>query len=164
MYRTFSVKSPLHIIAGVAIIFMFLNAFLPLPVETEATEYPFKLTIALEKTMYKFGELISVTWILTNIGEENITLYHSADSALDFIVYNENFNHVYRHDRLVPSIWFPFNPIPPSSNWTLTEFWDPIYDVSGNAPPGIYYLSGIFSSTTYRITLQTPAIRFRIVG
>jgi len=175
MYRKFSVKSPLQIVAGVAIIFMFLNAFLPLPIEAEATEYPFKLTIALEKTMYKLGELINVTWILTNIGKENITLYHSADILLDFTVYDENFNHVYRYrsDHLTPAIYYPFNPIPPGDNVTLTGFWDQIYDGSGNVmpelwgkeiPPGIYYLSGIFPSTTYHIMLQTPAIRFRIVG
>ena len=178
MHRTFSVKSPLHMIAGIAIIFMFLNAFLPLnfsPVEAEATEYPFKLTIALEKTTYNLGELINVTWTLINIGEENVTLYHSADTLFDFIVYDENFIHAFRYGSEwgTLTVYYPFAPIPPGDKRTLTGFWDQIYDGSGNVrqelwhkevPPGTYYVSGIFSSATYNVKLKTPAIRITVGG
>ena len=178
MTRTFSVKSPLQLVTAVTIVFMFLNTFMPLnfsPIEAEATAYPFKLKITLEKTTYKPRELVNVTWILINIGEENITLYHSADILFDFIVYDEDFLHVfrYRSEVGIPMIYLPFTPLPPSHNWTVTECWDQTYDGSGDVipalwhkevSPGIYYVTGFFSSSTYRIKLQTPAIRITIGG
>ena len=178
MRTTFSAKSPFQIISAVTIALMFLNMFLPLnftSVEAEATAYPFKLKMTLEKTAYKSRERVNVTCILLNIGEENITLYHSADFLFDFIVYDEDFLHVFRHRSVwgIPMVYYPFVPIPPSANRTITGFWDQTYDGSGNVipelwhkevPPGTYYVTGLFSSSTYRIKLQTPAIRITIGG
>lgn len=178
MGRTFSVKSPFQMVTWVTITFMLLNAFLPLnlsSVEAEATEYPFKLIITLEKTTYKLTELVNATWTLMNIGEENVTLYHSADTLFDFVVYDEDFIHVfrYRSEWGIPMVYHPFAPIPPGHRITLTGFWDQIYDGSGNVkqelwhkevPPGTYYVSGIFSSATYNVKLRTPAIRITVGG
>ena len=90
-------KSPLQAVVATTIIFMFLNATFPLnfALQTEATEYPFKLTVALEKTAYRLGETVNITWSLTNIGEENVTLYCNRERLLDFIILDENFNHVF---------------------------------------------------------------------
>jgi len=144
-------------------IFVALNAFLPLnfSLQAEATKYPFKLVIALEKTVFKLGEPVYVTWILTNIGEENVTLYHSADSMFDFLIRDENFIHVYRYafDYGWAAIYFPFPPIEPGGNWTETRIWDPTY-----VPLGTYYVSGIFYSPTYGLTIETSAIRITILG
>ena len=65
---------------------MILNTFLPLPLslQAEATEYPFKLKIKLEKSTFELGEPVYITWILTNIGDENVTLYTSVDRVYDF--------------------------------------------------------------------------------
>jgi len=170
-------KSPLRTAAGVTAIFMVLNILLPLnlsPVQTEATEYPFKLKTTLEKTTYKLGELINVTWTLINIGEENSTLYHSRD-WFDFVVYDENFIRVFRYASyvLIPGWVVPWTPIPPNGNRTQTRFWKQNYYGSENivpelwlkkVPPGIYYLTGIFNSLTYNVKPQTPAIRIIITG
>lgn len=182
MDRTFSAKSPIQMVTAATITFMLLNALLPLnfsPVEAETTEYPFKLTIALEKTAYRLRETVNVTWILTNIGEENVTLYHSRDHICDFIVLDENFNQVYwrkLHFGQFPVI-SPYPPIAPGDNMTYTGFWSQIYDeievnfeVSpwvikfDQVLPGTYYVSGIFESPTYDIKLETPPLRITIIG
>jgi len=178
MTKTFSAKSSLQMVTAVTIVFMCLNAFLPLnlsSVEAEATAYPFKLKIILEKTAYKSRELVNVTGILTNIGEDNLTLYHSADIEFDFIVYDENFLHVFQYSNewFIPAIYLPFPPIPPNNNVTLTGFWNQIYDGSGKitpelwgkrVPSGTYYVTGFFLCTTYKLRIQTPAIRITIIG
>lgn len=177
MRNAFSIKSPLQLVTGVTIVSMCLNIFLPLnflSVETQATEYPLKLITTLEKTTYKPGERIKVTWTLINIGEENLTLYTTRD-RFDFVVYDENFIHVFQYGSyiFIAQIVLPWAPIPPNGNATATAFWKQIYDGSENTipelwlkkvPPGTYYLTGIFDSLTYDVQLQTPPIRITIVG
>jgi len=160
-----------------ALIFVALNAFLPLnfSLQAEATKYPFKLMITLEKTVFKLGEPVNVTCILTNISEENVTLYHSRDYTLDFSIRDENFNHVFRYRSYVGvmSVVYPFAPIEPGDNKTRMGSWEQIYD--GRVLPntelrfkqvllGTYYVSGIFSSATYGIIFATPVIRITILG
>jgi len=146
-----------------ALIFVALNAFLPLnfSLQAEATKYPFKLVITLEKTVFKLGEPVYVTCILTNIGEENVTLYQTADRMFDFLIRDKNFIHVYRYafDYGWIGLYFPFPPIEPGGNWTETRIWDQTY-----VPLGTYYVSGIFYSPTYGLTIETSAIRITILG
>ena len=175
--RTFWVRSPLQIVIAVTVISMFLNVSLPLnflSVEAEATEYPFRLTMSLEKTAYKLGELVYVTSTLTNIGEENVTLQTGGLDRMDFFVYDENFIRVFQDSRrhfgtvLVLNRSFLF---PPGDSITGKGFWDQTRDGSGEvipelwreeALPGIYYIVGVFSSRTYNIEPKTPAIRITI--
>ncbi|HEY4674657.1 MAG TPA: BsuPI-related putative proteinase inhibitor [Candidatus Bathyarchaeia archaeon] len=173
----FSVKSLYSMIIGATIVFMFLNAFLPLnlsSVETEATQYPFKLAIALEKTTYRPGDLVNVTWTLTNLGEENVTLYNSRDDPLDFIVRDEDFNHVFRY-RTYHGVFLIVGPvaqIAPNGNIIFAGTWEQIYDnvLESRNPtmfmrvlPGIYYVSGFFKSTTYNVAFETTPIRITII-
>lgn len=163
-------------IAGVAIIFMFLNAFLPLnfsPVEAEATEYPFKLTIALEKTTYQLREPVEAILYLQNIANEDVTYRHP--SQLDLVVYDARFHQVFRwgewHGWIL--MWVPPQKIEPGEirNFTLTWYQEVGFERIEQgvynkywAQPGTYYVLGFFSSYTYSLELETPAIRFRIVG
>jgi hypothetical protein len=163
-------------VIAATIIFMLLNAFLPLnfSVRTEAIEYPFKLTISMEKTTFKLGEPVNVTWTLTNIGEENITLYNSRDDPLDFIVRGENFNHVFRYrayNGVFLVVW-PVAQIAPGDNITLTGTWKQIYDnVLESRNPArfkrvlsdTYYVSGFFESATYNVAFETTPIKITIV-
>ena len=160
-----------------ATIFVALNAFLPLnfSLQAGATKYPFKLVITLEKTVFKLGEPVYVTCILTNIGEENVTLYHSSDIRHDFLIRDENFNHIFRYRSYVGSIaaHYPFAPIEPNDNRTGMGIWRQIYDgtVIPNTElrfkqvlPGTYYVKGIFTSATYGLTFATPVIKISILG
>ena len=176
---SFLTRSPYQtfVIASV-VIFVFLNIFLPLnfsSLEAEKTQYPFRLTVELEKSTYNLEEQVNVTWILTNIGEENVTLYNSIDYPFDFVVYDENYNYVFRFRQYVavPMMVYAIAHIAPNDSLTLTGVWKQIYDsIAGsqnradfmNAMPGIYYFSGFFESRTYNLTLQTPPIRIVIVG
>jgi hypothetical protein len=162
---------------------MFLNALLPLsfPVQAEATEYPFKLTIALEKTTFKVEEPVNITWVLTNIGQENVTLYNSRDFPLDFLVRDQGFTNVFRYRSYVGvlQVIYPFAPIMPSDNMTMADVWKQIYDdrflklpdpYNGvghfwspkKVFPGTYYVSGIFHSATYGVNIETPVMRITI--
>jgi len=174
MTKTFSAKSPLQMITAVTIIVMFLNTFLPLnfsPVKAEATEYPFKLKITLEKTTYKPRELVYVTWSLTNIGEENVTLYSS--DMFGFVIRDENFNHVYRKGSRVSMVLYPFPPIAPGKNRTSTDVWRQVFDdqilklqntyyVLKKVLPGTYYVSGYSWISTYNVELETPPVRITV--
>jgi len=176
--RVFSVeKSSFEMILAATVAFMFLNALLPLnfsSVGAEATEHPFKLIITLDRTTYKVGELVNVTWILINVGEENVTLYNSVDILLDFVVYDANFIRVYRYRSQRGGILgiYPFAPIPPGDKMTLTGSWKQTYDSSGKVrpelwrkevPPGTYHIAGIFHSSTYNVTLTTSVLRIAII-
>lgn len=176
MGRTFSVKSPFQMITAVTVIFMLLNAFLPLnfsPVKAEATQYPFKLITSLENTTYRLGEPINVTLCLENIGNESLTLEHP--SQFDFIICDENFNQVYKwgeHHGFV-GLWLPPHKIEPGEIISTTSTW---YQEVGFkrvepgvihyywAKPSTYYVTGVFTSATYNVTLNTPAIRITIIG
>ena len=170
-------KYSFQMIAAVTVTFMFLNALLPLnflSVGAEATEYPFKLVMTLDRTTYKLGDLVNVTWILINVGEENVTLYYSVDHLLDFVVYDANFIRVYRYRSQWGGVLgiLPLAPIPPGDRMTLTGSWEQTYDSSGKVrpelwhkkvPPGIYHIAGIFRSGTYNVTLTTSVIRIAII-
>jgi len=159
------------------IFFMLLNAILPLDssLQTHANKYPFKLTIALKKSTYDLGEPVNVTWILTNIGEENVTLYNSRDDPLDFVLRDENFLHVFRYRSyyVVAMVLYPFAPIMPGDNLTIIGVWEQIFDQGfvetepgfwrpRQVPPGTYYLTGVFSSATYNVSLETPVLKIEI--
>lgn len=167
---------PTQTVIASAITFMILNTFLPLslPLQAETTKYPFKLVMTLEKTVFKLGEPVDVTCILTNISEENVTLYHSSDIPLDFLIRDENFNHVFRYSSYVggPAARYPFTPIEPNDNKTRMGTWKQIYDgtVIPNAElrykqvlPGTYYVNGIFTSATYGSIFSTPVIRIMVL-
>jgi len=171
----FFTKFPFQLVIAITFISMLLNVFLPLniPLQAEATKYPFKLTITLEKTAYKLGERVNVTWTLTNIGTENITLYHSVDDFPDFIVYDCTFNHVFQYVSYYfrSADFYPFRPIAPGKKTGGIVFWKQIYDMQAKTgpwgqrvPPGVYYIIGSFDSPTYRVTLRTPLLRIAITG
>ena len=175
MVSSLLTKSPIQtaIIVSV-IVFVFLNVLLPFnfALQTEMTQYPFRLGIALNKSTYKTGELINITWVLTNIGEENITLYNSRDILGDFKVQDGNFNYV--HSGVTVLAWvFPYPDIESGGNITRKTIWTQTYDYEfdsldpvspKHALPGIYYISGLFFSLTYNITLETAPLRIEIVG
>jgi len=146
--------------------------------EAEATRYPFKLVVTLDKTSYKQGEPVRVKWTLINVGDENVTLYHSAD-LFDFVVYNENFSHVfsYRNVSGLYPVYYLLPPIYPSENITKTGNWDQIYDNAKFVNPGVsheicyekvslgtYYITGVFVSFTWFNggAIATPPIKIII--
>jgi hypothetical protein len=166
---------PTQAVIASTIAFMILNTFLPLPfsLQAEATEYPFKLEIMLEKSTFKLGEFISIKWILTNIGDENITLYTSIDRLFDFRIRDKNFKHIYHYwsDHGSTLLVEPRHPMKPGTNRTITDGWKQIFDGTYRpeelrleyVPLGIYYVEGIFHSPTYALTIETPMIQITIL-
>lgn len=172
-------NSPYQTVVAVTVVCMFLNVFFPLnfSLSAEATQYPLKLTITIEKTTYQLKEPVNITLSLTNIGNENVTIQFPRDRD-DFIVYDENFIKVYReaenavYDAAVhpPHIMKPGE----TGNFKLTWYQSTGWEVVGRvgqpdfkiihywAEPGVYYIVGVFISSTYNLTLQTPPIRITI--
>jgi hypothetical protein len=163
-------------VIAVTAIFMLLNAFLPLNfshLKTETTYYPFKLTMSLEKITYSLREPINIILYLENIGNESVTLEYPSPSHFDSIICDENFNQVYglgEHRGWV-TLWLPPHEIEPGETINTTLTWyqevgfkrvEPGVIYYYWAKPGIYYVTGIFTSATYNVTLNTPAIRITI--
>lgn len=155
---------------------MALNAFLPLnlPLQAETTKYPFKLSMTAEKRQSETGELVDVTWTLTNIVNINITLFTSID-RYDFTIYDVDFNRVFHYgaEFTFAAVIQEIGPISPGNKTGWRGSWDETYGRSADirpelrqmkAPPGVYYLVGSFDSPTYNITLQAPPIRIKIKG
>lgn len=153
-----------QMVMATVIVFMFLNAFLPLDFMLQSTEYPLKLKTTLEKTMFRLGEPVNVTSTLTNIGNENFTLPF-IDYPLDFLIRDINFNRVFRYHsnllwpRIVPAV--PIT-IELGDSMTTTSIWEQVYDDSyTQVPSGTYYVAGIFR---YGVRIETPVIRITILG
>jgi hypothetical protein len=169
----FEFFSEAGIVASV-VVFMFLSAFSPITfsARAETTRYPFKLTLTLERTVFTLGEPINITWTLTNVGEKNVQLYLSVDDYPDFMIRDENLNCIFGFSRytFLAAFWAPDKPIAPGDNITRVKAWGQINDGNGlsrqmwfkQVPPGIYYVSGIFTSPTYAMTIETQAIRITI--
>lgn len=178
MNRAFSLKSPSQMVTAVTITCMVLTAFLPinlLSIETEAIQYPFKLTTRLEKTTYNLREPVNIKFSIENIANENATI-NLVPSPFDFIVYDENFVKVYREAENVgyDTVYHPPHIIKPGEALNITEIWyqntswksfsaigTPDFEIRYYwAEPGNYYVTGIF----YYITeIKTPPIRITII-
>jgi hypothetical protein len=154
------------VVASVALL-MFLNAFFPLAsqLQTETTKYPFELAIGLEKTTFKVGEPIQLTWTVTNIGKENTTLYYSADDTFNYLIYNENLIPVNKYVVGRFCVVYPLLTLSPGANLTTRGSWNQICSTSGQqALPGTYYVTGFFRGGTYNMTLETPLTKITILG
>ena len=177
-YKKFSFQ----MIAAVTVTFMFLNALLPLnlsSVETEAIHYPFRLMTSLENATYNLREPINIPLYLENIGNENVTLEYPTAKHFDFVIYDKNFNQIYRlgENRGFVAIWLPPRNMEPGEtiNATLTWYQETGWEVISRvgqpdfeiryywAEPSNYYVIGIFTSATYDINIQTPAMRITII-
>lgn len=175
MRSLFLTKYPSHttVIASV-IAFMLLNAFVPLnfSAQAETTKYPFKLTLALEKTTYKLREPINLTLHLQNIGEQSIL---TNLRKFDSIIYDETLNEIYRWGK--DHGWIPVvRPATEIEPWeilniTYMTWYQNIGFIRVRpgeiqyhwAGPGTYYATGLFYSYYYNVTLETPAIRITII-
>lgn len=174
MGSLFLTKYPFQttVIASV-VAFMLLNAFVPLnfSAQAETTKYPFKLTLALEKTTYKLREPINLTLHLQNIGEQSVL---TDLREFDSIIYDENLNEIYRWSK--DHGWIA--NVPPATEiepWKILNVtymtWYQSIGFTRVGPgeieyywakPGAYYVTGLFYSYYYNVTLETPAIRITI--
>jgi len=169
MRGRFLSKSPLQTAAGVTAIFMVLNILLPLnpPAKVEASHWPFKLTMMVEKTNFEIGEPVNTTFTLENIGHETITLYTSRDDVT-FDVYTLNNLKAYTFEYCFGMMSFPWKMEPGEVAyewWT----WKQYYFESEIAPswqqvrPGRYRIIGKFKSPTFNyLTVETPPVTITI--
>jgi len=169
MRGRFLSKSPLQTAAGVTAIFMVLNILLPLnpPAKVEASHWPFKLTMMVEKTNFEIGEPVNVTLTLENIANETITIYYSRDHRFSYI-YDQNNIKVCPVSYVVAMMLVPIE-MEPGEVIYVTYTWKQYYIQSEIAPnyqqvrPGRYRIIGTFYSPTFDyLTVETPPITITI--
>jgi len=121
----------------------------PTPAQAETTVDFVKLTMNLDKTIYKIGEPVNMTLILTNIGNKTIFLSRSSPPVLDFVVYNESDQIIYAYS------WGGFiavvvsYPIEPGESFIRTFTWHQQEKIAYNPQtiyrqidPGFYFVAG----------------------
>jgi hypothetical protein len=75
-----------------------------------------QLAITLQKTNYRLGEPVNITFTLTNISNQTVSLAQYVGDHFDFRVYNDTNNTVYQSSLELPV--YPFNPGGPCVAYT----------------------------------------------
>ena len=140
------------------------------PLTVEATNYPLRLSMTINKTEFKLREPISMIFTLKNIGNKTLTLVFSCGrDRKGFRVYNERGREVYSSLRhtLYPHEWVPTKMLPGEEVGGLTTWYQEVEPYQnfhlGKAPPGTYHIIGEFISISLNLTIRTPPITIKIV-
>jgi hypothetical protein len=153
------------------------------PVEAETTYGPIKLTVRLDKNVFKLGETVNVTVTITNINNETIELCTEILKA-DFAVYNSSSQIIYIFSRTLVTIgWGDYLFLEPFESYSRTFKWDQL-EIDAFSPfasrqvqPGTYYIVGRIGEIWYigpkggvppefkgYITVETPKIEIQILS
>lgn len=132
-------------------------------IKIEATHYPLKLTMILNKTTFKVGEPVNIRFLLENIGNETLTLCFSdgADFPV-FVVYDEGGSQVYdrRKDLFFHPVYLPID-LPSGLSNGVVDTWYP------QLASGIYRIVGVYSGRLgfmLGFTIETEPITITIVS
>jgi len=138
------------------------------PLTVEATNYPLRLSMTINKTEFKLGEPINMKFTLKNIGNKTLVLYTDRD-MLSFIVYDKAGSEVYNEYRHVAYTHstYRIHPDEELSFGNVTTWYQKVEPYQnfhlGNAPPGTYHIIGEFISISLNLTIRTPPITIKIV-
>jgi len=138
----------------------------------EASHFPLKLTMILNKTTFEVEEPVNFTLVLENIGNETLTI-HSGGDHFSFIVYDKNGSKVYEPDPVWLAVYVPPEHLPPGLALRAQGPWlawyqqytpifrgwgeEPLFEYR-KAPPGAYQIVGQFISHTLNFTIETPTV------
>jgi hypothetical protein len=118
-----------------------------------------QLAILLQKTDYRLGEPINITFTITNISNQTISLAQYDGDRFDFRVYNGTNHTVYESSLKFPV--YPFNPGGPNVSWTSINAKESLTGVLvwGQTCNNTAFSEGVPVSTgTYYIVGQTGYI------
>jgi hypothetical protein len=141
-------------------------------VMAEASLFPLKLTMILNRTTFKVNETVKMTLLVENIGNETLPFKYGSDE-FSFVVYDRYGSQVYRASYAYLAQIIPL-PLPPGLSQSHTLTWyqdydpifrdfdqDPLYEYR-KVPPGMYQIVGLFESHTIHLTIETPPLRVTI--
>jgi hypothetical protein len=145
-------------------------------VSVETTDYPFRLMMALEKTVYNWGEPVNITISLTNISDEKVTISLLAGGLpchqFDFLVYDWFNNLIYRYSAYRGYYQGGYTlTLAPNQSFTGTFIWKQIKNGEnendgGAVAKGTYYIAGktyqIFNHLHQSVNLETPRLKITI--
>lgn len=146
-------------------------------VTVEASKYPMKLTMAIDRTELDLGETLCVNLTVENIGDQDLTMsFADGQDEFIFAVYNESDSQcVYTHWVGYPQCYIPevvhVNETR-TKDWEWNQVGDLVYlGLDQNPPyyrktitPGEYHIIGLFESSTLNLQIETPPISFTIHG
>jgi len=131
--------------------------------EADATQYPFRLTITLNKTEFTLGETVNITLRLRNIGNETKYLLVGSD-VVSYIVYDEANSTVWNEIHHLAFIAARLSiRIDPGEEIVFEKYWKQIDDSYMKVPPGTYHIVGALYCGYYIIKIKTPPITITIV-
>lgn len=169
-----NLTTPIKIVIVATVIFMCLNAFLPLqtsitPTElvAEAIQGPVKLVMALNKTTYSVSETVNITIEIVNISNSTIEVGFLPPSIAMFTVYDEKYNMIYNSDFPSQLPYALKRPLKPGESWGEVLVWKQRDEKGNQVPIGKYYIiaetptkyGGVGVVGYYPpIRLETPAL------
>jgi hypothetical protein len=140
----------------------------------EATKFPLKLTMVLDKTKFELSEPVKMAFFIENIGNETLDMSMYEDD-FDFVVYDEAGYEVYELNKNVvhPAVYIPM-PLPSGLSRPGTLTWSQDYNLKlvtldphpqfeyRKVSPGRYQIIGQFVSSHLRFTIKTPPVAITI--
>jgi len=156
-------------------------------VEAETIYGPIRLTVRLDKNVFRLGERVNVTVTITNISNETIVLgYPSVRQFTDFMVYNISSQMIFWYFRSIGTFpAFDHLILEPSESYGNTQQWPQVrevdvgyighqpvdpgtYYVAGRTGPGLYYVGSLDGfveapNSPEMITVETPKIEIQII-
>lgn len=141
----------------------------------EASHFPLKLAMVLNKTTFEMGEPVNMILQIENIGNETLTLhYYGGADHFSFVVYDKNGFKLYEPDRVWPTLYMPPEHVPPGLARIAQDTWhqqynpifrgwgeDPLYEYK-KVPSGAYQIIGQFISHALNFTIETPPVTITI--
>jgi hypothetical protein len=140
-----------------------------------------ELTMTVEKTEYSLGEPINITFAVTNISNQTITVGESGQNQFDFYIFNNMnssfFDNITYFTSIVSSnttvYWYQMGicqlnlavnaPLGAGESLTQSVVWGQTYgsplvppDENVAVPPGTYYIVGI------AMAMKTPPLQVTI--
>jgi hypothetical protein len=140
----------------------------------EATKFPLKLTMVLDKTKFELNEPVKMAFFIENIGNETLHMSMYEDD-FDFVVYDEAGYEVYELNKNVahPAVYIPM-PLPSWLSRLGTLTWSQDYNLKlvtldphpqfeyRKVSPGRYRIIGQFVSSHLRFTIKIPPVTITI--
>lgn len=133
----------------------------------EASRFPLKLTMILNKTTFEVEEPVNMTFYLENIGNETLTMVFSdGHDRFSFNVLDENDSLIYESHWFYPTVYIPMDVPPRLARITTQTWWQKtnIGDGTQQVKLGKYKIVGLFISGTFDFTIETPPITIRITA
>jgi hypothetical protein len=120
-------------------------------------------TMTLQKAVYATGEPVNITFTVTNISNQNMTIVRWA-YEFDFVVYDRSNSGIYQWSRFkafIEMLWWVF--LDPGDSFESVLVWPQTWNQTDRNNEGIPVSSGIYSIVGLWNDYETGPLRVFIV-